>query len=63
MKEEAKDVLIRIARLIEKDNDVYEVYEQNGHPLKRFWYKSEKQFTWGAGFFIYAYKIIHGLDF
>ncbi|MFH1650237.1 MAG: GH116 family glycosyl hydrolase [Candidatus Woesearchaeota archaeon] len=37
---------------IDKDNGVYEVYEPDGSPVKRFFYKSEKPFAWGSGMMI-----------
>lgn len=56
---ESKKILEKISTLISSDNDIYEVYERNGKPVKRFFYKSEKQFAWGAGFFILANKTVN----
>ena len=58
MKKQAKQLLKQIAEIIVKHNGVYEVYEQNGKPVKRFLYKSEHPFAWSSGLFIYA---VHNL--
>lgn len=55
-KKEAKELLAKISDIIVKHNGVYEVYEQNGFPINRWFYKSEKPFAWSAGLFIYACK-------
>ncbi len=55
---EAKQVLERLSRVIVRDNDVYEVYEKNGKPLKRFFYSSEHPFAWSASFYILAEKMV-----
>jgi glycogen debranching enzyme len=49
-----KEMLNRIADKINQHNMVYEVYEKNGRPVKRWFYKSEKNFSWSCGLFIYA---------
>jgi glycogen debranching enzyme len=40
-------------KIIEYDN-VYEVYELNGKPVNRLFYKSEQNFAWSSSFFIWA---------
>ena len=55
MKKEAFDILGRISDVIVKFNDVYEVYERSGKPVNRLVYKSEYNFTWSAGLFVFAY--------
>ena len=54
----ARDALLRIAEVIVRDGRVYEVYESDGHPVRRRWYQSEEPFAWSASFFILAYEAI-----
>ncbi len=56
MKKESVLLLERIADKIIEYNQIYEVYEKNGKPVKRLFYKSEENFSWTAAFFILAYK-------
>ncbi|MBN2421691.1 hypothetical protein JXB41_00570 [Candidatus Woesearchaeota archaeon] len=58
LRKEAQKVLEKIADVIVKDNNVYEVYEQSGRPVKRLFYKSEYNFAWSAGLFVWAYKML-----
>ncbi|MEK6898377.1 MAG: amylo-alpha-1,6-glucosidase [Nanoarchaeota archaeon] len=51
-----KEMLDKIADKINEFNGVYEIYELDGKPVARFIYKSEKNFSWSAGLFIYAVK-------
>ncbi len=44
--------------IIVKYNGVYEVYEKDGTPLKRIFYRSEHPFAWSAGLFLYASEIL-----
>jgi glycogen debranching enzyme len=53
-KKEAKETLSRIADLIVKHKEVYEVYEVDGSPVKRPFYRSEGPFAWSAGLFLFA---------
>lgn len=57
-KDDAKKVLEKLSKIIERDNDIYEVYEKSAKPMKRFFYKSERQFAWSAGFYIMAKKMV-----
>ncbi len=57
-KRDAEKILERIAGIIVRHNNVYEVYEQTGLPLKRFFYKSEENFAWSSGLFVWAYSKI-----
>jgi len=52
--ENALNLLRKISKKIIECNGVYEVYEKNGKPLKRFTYQSEDTFAWSAGLFILA---------
>lgn len=51
-----KKVLSKIADKINQYGMVFEVYERNGRPVKRFFYRSEINFAWSSGLFIYAAK-------
>ncbi len=53
-KKEAVAILSRISDLIVKHGTVYEIYEKDGRPVKRWFYKAEVPFTWSAGLFVYA---------
>ncbi len=55
--EEAKELLERMDRVIVRDGVVHEVYGEDGHPLKSFWYASEAPLTWSAGVFVYAHSV------
>jgi hypothetical protein len=54
----AKDVLRLIGDKIEEHQGVYEVYEKNGKPVKRWFYTSEHPFAWSAGLYLWAYHIL-----
>lgn len=54
----AKRILRRIAKKIVVDKGVYEVYEKNNTPLKRFLYRAEQPFAWSAGLFLFAKETI-----
>lgn len=58
MKKEAKKEFKKIANVIIKYKNIYEVYEQTGKPVKRIFYSSEKNFAWSSSFFILAYNEI-----
>lgn len=49
---------IRLSRLwrdkIEEDEGVYEVYEPDGRPVRRLFYRSQKPFAWGSGMMLYG---------
>lgn len=55
-KQEASHVFKKISEKIIEYNGVYEVYEKNGAPVRRFFYKSEHPFAWSAGLFVWAYR-------
>jgi glycogen debranching enzyme len=55
----AKKIFSKIAKKIEQHGDVFEVYEVNGTPLRRWFYTSEHPFAWSAGVFLWAYKMIY----
>lgn len=52
-KKQAIQILNSIAKVIVCDQSVCETYNA-GRPVKVFFYKSEKPWAWGAGFFLYA---------
>ncbi|KKP70143.1 hypothetical protein A2X44_00345 [candidate division CPR3 bacterium GWF2_35_18] len=56
---ESQKILRVVAEKIVEYNDVYEVYERNGKPLKRLFYKSESPFAWSSGLFLFAYKVLY----
>ena len=58
-KTKAKEIYKKIEILIEKDKDVYEIYEKTGKPVKRLFYTSEKEFAWGASFFILMHNTLN----
>ncbi len=51
---DARNVLEGIAEKIVEYNGVYEVYEQDGAPVKRLLYRAEQPFAWSAGFYLWA---------
>jgi glycogen debranching enzyme len=55
---EAAFRLLCIAKQIVRWNGVYEVYERNGSPVNRLFYKSEHPFAWSAGLFVWASSMI-----
>jgi uncharacterized protein (DUF608 family) len=57
-KQEARTFIARIAHQIIRHNTVFEVYEKNGNPLRRFLYRSEGPFAWSAGLFLWAASIV-----
>ena len=50
----AVEALTRIAAKIVEYDGVFEVYEKDGPPLQRFFYRSEKLFAWSSGLFVWA---------
>jgi len=58
MKKEAIAILKKIADIIVKYDQVYEVYEKNGKPVKRLTYRTEYPFAWSSGLFVHAVKKI-----
>jgi glycogen debranching enzyme len=55
-KKQAREQLTKISKIIEEHGKIFEVYEENGQPLKRLFYSSESPFAWSAGFFLWAYS-------
>lgn len=53
-KEKAMHLLRKIARKIVEFDEVYEVYEPTGEPVKRRFYESAYPFAWSAGIYIYT---------
>ena len=58
MKKEAINLLNKISKKILEYGKVYEVYEINGNPVNRIFYKSEAPFAWSSGLFVYSYHIL-----
>jgi GH15 family glucan-1,4-alpha-glucosidase len=56
--DEAGQLLSRISEIIVRDQQVHEVYDIQGKPISRLWYKSESPLTWSAGMVVYAFQII-----
>jgi len=57
-----KGMLEKIAEKINEYGTVYEVYELDGRPVKRGIYKSEENFSWSAGLFVWAVGNAGGKD-
>jgi glycogen debranching enzyme len=57
----ARDVLGRIASLVDRDRDFLEVYERDARPYRRAGYKTDGSFAWSAGLFVWASHEL-GLD-
>ncbi|MEK9727735.1 MAG: amylo-alpha-1,6-glucosidase [Candidatus Margulisiibacteriota bacterium] len=51
-------ILDTMANVINQHETMYEIYDTNGNPIKRLFYKSEEDFAWSAGLFIWAYELI-----
>ncbi len=49
--------LEKIAKIVLRDKNFYELYYK-GKPLKRFFYKSEYNFSWSAAFYVVAYNYL-----
>ncbi len=58
MKKDAYKILEKISETIIKYNNVYEVYEKDGTPVKRWFYSSEVPFAWSSSLFIKAYHTL-----
>src|SRR3989344_1431968 len=59
LENEALTILDKISRKIVEQNGVHEIYEKDGKPVKRLFYRSEFPFAWSSGLFLYAaYNII-----
>ena len=56
---DADRIIETVATKIVEYNDVYEVYESNGKPVNRLFYKSESPFAWNSGLFILAYRALY----
>ncbi len=52
----ANKLIINMSTSIVTHGTMYEVYEKNGRPVNRLFYKSEKNFAWSAGLFVWAYN-------
>ena len=57
-KRKAGEVLEKLARLIIRDDDAYEIYEPDGRVVKRLFYTSEHPFAWSASFYILAHSLL-----
>ncbi len=52
--EQAEKVLANMEKAFKKYGTVFEVYEKNGEPVQRLFYKAEHPFAWSAGMYLYA---------
>lgn len=59
-KKQSKKLLKKIAEKIIEYKTVYEVYEKNGKPVHRAFFKSESCFAWSAAFFVLAVRKLKG---
>jgi len=59
MRGEAIENLATIAKIALDYGSFCEIYEKKGKPVHRFFYKSEKDFAWSIGTFIWAYHQIY----
>ena len=55
---EARQILQKLANLLVRDGQVYEVYGLDGQPLSSFWYTSEAPLTWNAALIVYAFQVL-----
>jgi glycogen debranching enzyme len=54
-KKRAEQLLGNMANLIQRDGNIFEVYDKKSqNPVKRFFYKSEINFSWAAGLYLKA---------
>lgn len=53
-KTEATRQLRLMAKKIIDDHQIWECYERDGRPVRRFFYQAERPFAWGAGMFLWA---------
>lgn len=57
---EAIRVFSKISRKLTHYKNVFEVYETDGRPVWRSWYKAEHPFAWSSGLFLLARDYITG---
>ncbi len=55
-KKEAVDFMNSMAKKIVEYSQVYEIYNEKGEPYNNIIYRSEQNFAWSSGVFIYACK-------
>jgi len=55
-KKAAFRILDSMSRAIEKYGDVFEIYKEK--PVNRLFYKSEENFSWSAGLYIFTHSVI-----
>ncbi|HKY74067.1 MAG TPA: hypothetical protein VJ246_02000 [Patescibacteria group bacterium] len=58
LKRLAQNILKKIADLIVKHDQIYEVYDKSANPVKRFFYTAESPFALSAAFFALAVRTI-----
>jgi GH15 family glucan-1,4-alpha-glucosidase len=54
----AQRLLARLAKIILRDQQIYEVYGLDSRPLSSIFYTAESPLTWNAGMLVYAYHIL-----
>ena len=55
---EAQTLAHRIAEIIVRDGNVYEVYAPDGRYVSNLWYTAEAPLTWSAGMVVYAFQVL-----
>lgn len=60
--EEAEETVERMLNIVDRDRTVYEVFDEQGSPLRTNLYQSEGPFSWSAGLMLHAYHEIQGLS-
>lgn len=48
-----------MAKKVVDDQKIYECYERDGLPVKRWWYRSEEPFAWASGMIIWSLNKIN----
>ncbi len=56
--ERAETQLQLMTKKIETDKKIYECYERDGKPVKRWIYQSETPFAWAAGLYLWANSLV-----
>lgn len=60
--EQARQLLAKIDKVIEKDGVVYEVHDPQGTPLQTLFYAAEAPLSWNAAMVLYAHCVMGGFD-
>ena len=49
----------KVARLINENGVVHEVFDENAKPVNGLLLQSERPFSWNAGMFVWAVRQLH----